>query len=62
MIYFMLIFYLGKSPEGIPKFIVKNYSTELECKTVGSMLESTEKLQGNTEIWFTCNQTNSPTK
>ena len=51
----LLILFL-KVENGTPKYFIKPYSNELECKQEGTRLTTLGKLEGNTTMHFNCIQ------
>lgn len=51
----LLILFL-KVENGTPKYFIKPYSNELECKQKGTQLVTLGKLEGNTAMHFNCIQ------
>ena len=51
----LLILFL-KIENGTPKYFIKPYTTELECKQEGTQLVTLGKLEGNTVMHFNCIQ------
>ena len=46
----------NNSGNGTPKYFIKPYTTELECKQEGTKLMSLGKLESNTTMHFNCIQ------
>lgn len=53
---FLLILYLGTTPQGTPTFIIKPFDTEQSCRYNGALLEVEERLKGNWDTHFNCIQ------
>lgn len=49
----LLILFL-KVENGTPKYFIKPYSNELECRRTGAEIEVAERLIGNYDVWFNC--------
>ena len=49
----LLILFL-KVENGTPKYFIKPYTTELECRRSGAEIEVAERLKGNYSVSFNC--------
>lgn len=51
---FLLILYLGTTPQGTPQFIVKPLETEMQCRELGGQIDVRERLNDNYGVWWEC--------
>ena len=49
----LLIVFLNNI-EGPPKYFVKPYPTEIQCRYEGAQIDVAERLKNNYGVWFTC--------
>ena len=49
----LLILFL-KVENGIPKYFIKPYENEVQCRYEGGKIESAERLKGNYSVSFNC--------
>ena len=49
----LLILFL-KVENGTPKYFIKPYENEVQCRYEGGKIESAERLKGNYDVSFNC--------
>ena len=49
----LLILFL-KVENGTPKYFIKPYENEVQCRYDGGKIESAERLKDNYDVWFNC--------
>ena len=53
----LLILFL-KVENGTPKYFIKPYESEVQCRYEGGKIEVAERLKGNYDVWFQCMERN----